>query len=270
MNASAKVYYRTIWLSDIHLGNKDCHADYLLDFLEQTHCKTLYLVGDIIDILALQRRLFWPESHYAVLKKIQAIAAAGTQVIYIPGNHDAALRDFVDGDFLEVELRRSAIHVTVDGKRLLVLHGDDFDHAVLYRALNRIIGVYAHDFAVFLNRWTHRFRRLVGLPYWSFANYLKHHVGKARDAIQSFESAASEAAKLQGLDGVVCGHIHKPELRYINGILYCNDGDWTESCSGLVETLGGELKLLHWSEQTDTLKHYRPQNEEILAVANRY
>lgn len=270
MNVASQIYYRTIWLSDIHLGNKDCHADYLLDFLDQTSCHTLYLVGDIIDILALKRRLFWPQSHYAVIKKIQAKAANGTRVIYIPGNHDAALREFGDGEFLQVELRDSAVHETVDGKRLWVLHGDAFDHAILYRALNRMIGHYAHDLAVFLNRWTHFCRRMLGLPYWSFANYLKCHVGKARDAIESFENAAAEAAALQGLDGVVCGHIHKPELRYINKILYCNDGDWTESCSSLVETLSGELKLLHWTEQADTIKHYRPQDQEIRAIVNRY
>ncbi len=270
MNTTSKVFYRTIWLSDIHLGNKDCHANYLLDFLQQTCCNTLYLVGDIVDILALRKRLFWPESHYRVMKRIQAMAASGVRVIYIPGNHDAALREFGEGEFFEVELRRQAVHETADGKKLLVLHGDDFDHAILYRAMNRIIGVYAHDFAVFLNRWTHRLRRLAGLPYWSFANYLKHHVAKARDAIEDYEKAAAEAAALQGLDGVVCGHIHKPEMRYINGVLYCNDGDWTESCSSLVETLNGELKLLHWSEKTDTLKRYCPQAQEIQAVASGF
>lgn len=268
---SAKVFYRTIFLSDIHLGNKDCHADYLLDFLDKTECKTLYLVGDIIDILAIKRKLFWPESHYQVLKAIQEKAADGTRVIYIPGNHDAALRDFTDGELLNIELLDRDIHTTADGKKMLVLHGDAFDHAIVYRALNRIVGVYAHSFAVFLNRWTHRFRRMLGLPYWSFANYLKHHVGKAREAIDDYENAAAEYAASLGLDGVVCGHIHKPEMRYIGETLYCNDGDWTESCSSLVETLTGELKLLHWSETEDTIKQYSPESNDIQAVAlNRY
>ena len=268
-NNRSQIVYRTLWLSDIHLGNKACHAEYLLAFLQQTHCKTLYLVGDIIDILALRKRLFWPQSHYRVLKIFQKMAASGTRVIYIPGNHDAALRDFGDSDFLEVELRQDAIHETVDGRRLLVLHGDAFDHAVLYRALNRVIGHYAYELALLLNRWTHRLRRTMGLGYWSFANYLKQHVGKARDAIESFENAAAEAAKQRGLDGVVCGHIHKPELRTIKGVLYCNDGDWTESCSCLAETLTGELRLLYWREGSDTVKAHQPEVSEIPAVVNQ-
>lgn len=266
--ASNQVFYRTIFLSDIHLGNKDCQAEYLLNFLESTCCTTMYLVGDIIDILALKKKLFWPESHYQVLKAIQKKAQSGTRVIYIPGNHDATLREFGDSNFMDIELTLQAVHTTEQGKKLLVLHGDAFDHAILYKALNRVIGLYAHDFAVFLNRWTSRFRRLVGLPYWSLANYLKHHVSKARKTIENFEVAAAQTAKAQGLDGVVCGHIHKPEIRMIDGVLYCNDGDWTESCSSLVESLNGELHLIHWSEQQNTIKKYEPGKEKVQQVAN--
>lgn len=260
---TSKIYYRSIFISDTHLGNKDCHSDYLLDFLQKSECKTLYLIGDIVDMLALKKRLFWPSSHYQIIKTIQKKAANGTEVIYIPGNHDAPIRSFVSGEFLQVKIHRSYVHKTLSGKKLWLVHGDDFDHAIVYRALNKFIGVYAHDFAVFLNRWTHRVRRILGLPYWSFANYLKQHVGKAREAIDSFENAVAEAAQLKGFDGVICGHIHKPEMRKINGVLYCNDGDWTESCSALVETLSGQLQLLHYTETKDTVKNYCPETGAI-------
>lgn len=261
--AASKVYYRSIFISDTHLGNKDCHSDYLLKFLQTHECKTLYLIGDIIDMLALEKRLFWPESHYQILKTIQKKAATGTEVIYIPGNHDAPVRAFDDGEFLQVKIYRSFVHTTLTGKRLWLIHGDDFDHAIVYRALTRFVGIYAHNMAVYLNRWTHRIRKTFGLPYWSFANYLKQHVAKAREAICSFESAVAEAAKRKGYDGVVCGHIHKPEMRKVDGVLYCNDGDWTESCSAIVENLSGQLALLYYSETKQTVKRYCMETEQF-------
>ncbi|MCL6415743.1 UDP-2,3-diacylglucosamine diphosphatase [Aestuariirhabdus sp. Z084] len=262
---SAAIYYRTLWLSDIHLGNKDCHADYLLDLLSQVQCDHLYLLGDIVDILALKKRLYWPSSHYEVLRCFQRMAANGTRVTYIPGNHDAPLRDFAYGELLGIEVCPEAIHQTADGKRLLLLHGDEFDHAVMLRSINRLIGLHAHDLAVFLNRWTHRARRLLGMPYWSFANYLKEHVKQARDAIESYELLAMRTAAMRGFDGIVCGHIHKPEIRYgTDGqSLYCNTGDWTESCTAMVETLSGELQLLHWSDCQETIRSHHPHAKSV-------
>lgn len=261
--AASKTYYRSIFISDTHLGNKDCHSEYLLSFLQTHECKTLYLIGDIIDMLALEKRLFWPESHYQILKLIQQKAAKGTEVIYIPGNHDAPVRAFNEGNFLQIKIHRSFVHTTLTGKKLWLVHGDDFDHAIVYRTLTKVAGIYAHNFAVYLNRWTHRIRKILGLPYWSFANYLKQHVAKAREAINSFEHAVAEAAKRKGYDGVICGHIHKPEMRKIDGVLYCNDGDWTESCSAVVETLSGQLALLYYSENKHVVKHYCTQSDQF-------
>lgn len=255
-------YFRTLWLSDIHLGNRDCHADYLLSFLNQVHCDRLYLVGDIIDMLAMKQRVYWPTSHTQVIKRIHQIANEGTEVIYVPGNHDMPMRYFNNGLLLNVKLHRHFVHTTAKGKKLLVVHGDEFDHAVLYRTMNRIIGHHAYDFAVFLNRTLHQIRRIFGLRYWSLANFLKENISQARKTIEAFELAAVEEARQRKLDGVVCGHIHKPQLREINGLLYCNDGDWTESCSALVEKSSGEMELLSWekisamiSNEQDKLLH---------------
>jgi len=243
-----KTNFRTLWLSDIHLGNKDCHAEALLSFLQTVRCDRLYLVGDIVDMLALKNRMYWPKAHAEVLKNIYQLANGDTEVIYIPGNHDMPMRYYDQGLLLNVQLHKQFVHTTRQGKKLLILHGDEFDHAVLYRTMNRIIGSQAYDLMVFLNRTVHRLRRWMGLPYWSFANYLKENISQARRAIETFEQAAVAEARQRHLDGVVCGHIHKPQLRYIGDTIYCNDGDWTESCSALVENHNGELELLDWNK----------------------
>ncbi len=245
-NASAS--YRTVWLSDIHLGNKDCHTQYLKQFLLSMECTRLYLVGDIIDVIAMKRRLWCTESHYEILQILQKKAADGTEIIYVPGNHDDVMREYCGGELLNVKLLRKAIHETADGRRLLVVHGDEFDHAVIVRNLYKVIGESAYSFMVFMNRWLARFRRIFGLPYWSLATYIKTHVGEARKTIENFERAAAKFAKEQGLDGIVCGHIHRAAIKEIEGVLYCNDGDWTESCTALTEDASGKLDLLHWTD----------------------
>jgi UDP-2,3-diacylglucosamine pyrophosphatase LpxH len=246
--------YRTVWLSDIHLGSRDCHASYLLQFLQNLHCERLYLVGDIVDMLALKKRMYWPSQHADVLKQIHKMAAAGTEVIYIPGNHDMPLRHFEQGLLINIELHQQYVHETADGKKLLVVHGDEFDHAVLYRAMNRLLGSSAYDLMVFINRWMHRLRCVLGLPFWSLASFLKNNISQARSTIEAFEQAAVAEARQRNLDGVVCGHIHKANLREIDGTLYCNDGDWTETCSALVENSHGELQLLFWEEIQAVIK----------------
>ena len=259
-----KTDFRTLWLSDIHLGNRDCHAESLLNFLTVVRCDRLYLVGDIVDMLALKSRMYWPKAHAEVLKMIYRIANSDTEVVYIPGNHDMPMRHYDQGLLLNVKLQRRAVHITRQGKKLLVVHGDEFDHAVLFRNLNRMIGAHAYDFAVFLNRTLHRLRRLFRLPYWSFANYLKENIGQARAAIEAFEQAAVAEARQRRLDGVVCGHIHKPQLRHIGETLYCNDGDWTESCSALVENHCGELELLDWEKIQAIIT---PEEKRVLKAA---
>ncbi|TQV74257.1 UDP-2,3-diacylglucosamine diphosphatase [Exilibacterium tricleocarpae] len=258
MNPTHTVRCRTAWLSDIHLGNKDCKAAYLIDFLRRLDCERLYLVGDIVDLLAMRRRVHFSGDHYQVLCEIRRLADAGTQVIYVPGNHDAELRDFVGSNLLNIEVHRQFNHETVDGRRLLIIHGDELDHVVVYHNFIRLIGDHAYNLMAFMNRWVARGRRLLGFNYWSLATYLKTHLAQARKSIDIFERAAAALAARGGFDGVVCGHIHKAEIRTIDGVLYCNDGDWTESCTALVESDTGDLQILHWIEQPSTLKTQPP------------
>jgi len=246
--------YRTIWLSDIHLGYKGCKADYLLDFLRSTECEYLFLVGDIIDIWSLKKRgLFWPQSHNNVIRTILGKAKHGTKVIYIPGNHDELLREYTGLAFGNVEIHQDYIHQIADGRRLLMMHGDEFDSVIRYSRLIGYLGDTAYDFLLRLNRLVNYFRRHFGFPYWSIAAYLKHKVKNAVNAISNFEQAVAHEAHRRGVDGLVCGHIHHAEISVINGVLYCNDGDWVESCTAMVETIQGELEILHWSDNVHTM-----------------
>lgn len=246
--------YRTIWLSDIHLGYRGCKADYLLDFLRSTECDHLFLVGDIIDIWSLKKRgLFWPQSHNNVIRTILGKAKHGTKVIYIPGNHDEMLRDYTGLVFGNVEIHDSYIHQIADGRRFLMMHGDEFDSVIRCSRLVGYLGDTAYDFLLRLNRLVNYFRRRFGFPYWSIAAYLKHKVKNAVNAISNFEQAIAHEAKKRGVDGLVCGHIHHAEITMINDTLYCNDGDWVESCTAMVETVQGKLEILHWSDNVHTM-----------------
>ncbi len=243
--------FRTIWLSDIHLGTRGCKADFLLEFLRHTESDTLYLVGDIIDGWRMKRSWYWHQSHNDVVQKLLRKARKGTEVIYVPGNHDEALRDYTAMQFGGVSVVMDVIHQTADGKKLLVVHGDHFDGIVRYAKWLALLGDTAYDFALTLNTWFNHARRRLGLPYWSLSAYLKHKVKNAVEYISNYETAVAEEAKRRGADGVVCGHIHHAEIREIDGILYCNDGDWVESCTALVEHFDGRLEILRWVELRD-------------------
>lgn len=238
--------YRAIWLSDIHLGTRGCKADFLLDFLRHNESEYLYLVGDIIDGWQMKRSWFWTQSHNDVIQKLLRKARKGTKVIYIPGNHDEFARDYADMLLGGIALHSQAIHETADGRKLLVLHGDEFDGVVKYARGLALLGNWAYQIALDVNHWFNLFRRRFGYPYWSLSAYLKHKVKNACQFISDFEQAVADEAHRLGVDGVVCGHIHKAEIRDINGVLYCNDGDWVESCTALVETEAGELKIVDW------------------------
>ena len=247
--------YRSIFLSDIHLGDKSCRAGFVLDFLRYSRCETLYLIGDVVDIWAMKNRFYWPKEHHAVLKRLIKIAAKGkTKVIYIPGNHDNIARHLAGDSILNIEVHREYIHTAADGRTFLLCHGDEFDHLLRHSRLNKLVGDAGYHFLLWLNRWGNGIRRLSGKPYWSAATYLKNRLGKARATIEIFEKAAAEEAKSRGLDGIICGHIHQPELRSIEGILYCNDGDWTESCTALVEDNNGWLELIHWGDLQQSIR----------------
>ncbi|MBB1384110.1 UDP-2,3-diacylglucosamine diphosphatase [Pseudoalteromonas sp. SG45-5] len=240
---SKKPHYPAIWISDVHLGYKDCKADYLLDFLNSVESDTLYLVGDIIDLWSMKRQFYWHPSHYQVLS-----CASGTRVIYIPGNHDETFRNYIDQTLFGIEVHQQFIHTTKANKRFLLVHGDDFDSATRYNKFISIVGDVGYDFLLFLNRWTNRIRKVFGGNYYSLAAWIKARVHKAREAITAFEDAAIHEAKKQNVDGIICGHIHHPKIKVDDGIVYCNDGDWIESCTALVEQQDGRIELLHWSD----------------------
>ncbi len=239
--------YRTIWLSDIHLGSGGCQARYLLDFLRHNDSEYLYLVGDIIDGWQLRKGWFWPQAHNDVIQKVMRKARKGTQVVYIPGNHDEAARQFCDLAFGDIHVRSEAFHTTLAGKRLWIVHGDLFDGVIQHAKWLAYLGDTLYTLILLLNRWFNRVRSRFGLNYWSLSQYLKHQVKNAVNFISQFEHVMTDEARRRGCDGVVCGHVHKAEIRDIDGVLYCNDGDWVESLSALVETFEGELKIIYWT-----------------------
>ena len=241
-------HFRTIWISDIHLGTRGCKAEYLLDFLKRTECDTLYLVGDIVDGWRLRRSWYWAQTHNDVIQKILRKARKGAKVIYIPGNHDEVLRDYTGLILGGIQVLDEHVHETADGKKLLILHGDEFDGVVKYAKWLALLGDGAYNLCLVLNHWYNHFRRKMGYPYWSLSAYLKNKVKNAVEYVSNFETAVAQEARKRGADGVVCGHIHKAEMRTIDGILYCNDGDWVESCTALVEHASGQLEILDWTK----------------------
>ena len=244
--------FRTVWLSDIHLGSRDCRVALLLDFLRHTDCETLYLVGDIIDIKRMRRTFYWPTSHTEVLRVLLKKSQQGTRIVYIPGNHDDDLRALAGTKFGNIDVALRDVHVTATGRRLLVLHGDEFDAVIKCGALSLVLGSLAYATLLVLNRLVHWYHELTGRSYWSLAQHVKSKLGKAQRYIATFERASMRAAVEAGVDGVVCGHIHKADLLERDGITYCNDGDWVESCTALVERDSGELELIAWRPALST------------------
>jgi UDP-2,3-diacylglucosamine pyrophosphatase LpxH len=240
--------YRAVWISDVHLGFKGCKATLLLDFLKSVNSEYLYLVGDIVDIWSMQKSVHWPQDHNNVIRTVLSKARRGTKVVYIPGNHDEFLRDYDGAQFGNVIIRTFDIHTMVDGKQYLVMHGDEFDSAVKCNRLLSFIGTRAYDVILELNRVYNFLRRKLGLPYWSLSNYIKHRVNNAVNYIERFEDAVAFEANRHQVDGLICGHIHRANLREVNGIQYCNTGDWVESCTALVECHDGRLELINWAE----------------------
>jgi len=240
------MHYRTVFISDIHLGTPGCQADALLEFLKRDSCDQLYLVGDIIDGWALRRRWYWPQPHNDVIQKLLRKARKGCRVIYVPGNHDEFARQFVNHHFGGIEVLEEAVHVTADGRKLWVIHGDYFDAVICCAKWLAYLGDHAYELALKLNRYLNNCRARLGLPYWSFSAFLKMKVKKALNYVTDFERAVAQEAQRRGYQGVVCGHIHHAEIRDIDGVIYCNDGDWVESLSALVEHDDGRLELLHW------------------------
>ncbi len=246
--------WRTLWLSDIHLGTRDCKAPQLLEFLRHCSADTIYLVGDIIDGWQLKKKgIYWPQSHNDVVQKLLRKARKGTRVVFVPGNHDEFARAFVGHSFGGIEVLEEAVHTTADGRRLWVVHGDYFDGVIQCAKWLAYVGDNLYEFTLRLNRHVNSLRARVGLPYWSLSAYLKGKVKTAVNYVTDFEVAVASEARRRGYQGVVCGHIHRAEIRDIGGTLYCNDGDWVESCTALVEHFDGRLELVHWAPSQSTL-----------------
>lgn len=252
---AGKRHYRTIWLSDIHLGTRDCKIHYLLDFLKYNESEKLYLVGDIFDGWRLRRGWHWPQPHSTFIQKILRKSRKGTEVIFIPGNHDEFLRPYVGMEFGDIKMKLNDIHRTADNKRLFILHGDEFDGVMRYAKWLAYVGDRAYGFALRLNRYFNLLRQNLGLPYWSLSQHLKQKVKQAVQIVTDFEEDMARMAKRKGCDGVVCGHIHHAEMRQIGDIMYYNDGDWVESCTALVEHFDGTMEIIYWTEELQKLQN---------------
>jgi UDP-2,3-diacylglucosamine pyrophosphatase LpxH len=244
---------RSAFISDLHLGTADCKADYLLDFLRRLDCRTLYLVGDVIDLQALARRAWWHPSHSAVIAELLAMPGRGIEVIYIPGNHDAPLRALAGQRIGGIRIELDAIHEGADGRRYRVSHGDEYDPEHLSSNWLLVLGEALHRLICAGNRSLNWLRRRFKLPYLPLSIIVKSHIGRALAYIRAYEQRVAHAAGARGLDGHICGHIHYGHVRQLEGVLYMNDGDWVEHCTALVEDAAGVMELLHWSEQSTAL-----------------
>ncbi|MCF3946148.1 UDP-2,3-diacylglucosamine diphosphatase [Acidiphilium iwatense] len=241
--------YRSVFISDTHLGMRGCRADFLADFLRRNAAEHIFLVGDIIDGWRLRRGWYWDRHHDEVLALILRHARNGAAITYVPGNHDEIVRRYLPLglEMAGIRFAAEAEHVTAAGKRLLVIHGDQFDSVVRYAKILALLGDWAYTAALVLNRYFNIARARFGYPYWSLSAYLKRRVKEAVKAIDRFETALAADAAQRGFDGVVCGHIHHAEMRMVGEVLYVNDGDWVESCTALVEHWDGRLELIDWA-----------------------
>ena len=259
--------YRSVFISDVHLGTRDCRADYLLSFLNSMDCENLYLVGDIVDLWSMKKGIFWNESHNEVIRAILKKSKNGTRVVYLPGNHDEAFREHIGVTFGDIEIKETCIHETADKRRFYILHGDVFDSAVTCGKFASLFGDHLYDFLLWCNRTVNRVRVRLGMPYWSLANYIKSRVRNALSYIEQYQAAVIHTAKNEGVDGVICGHIHHADVANRDGILYCNTGDWVESCTAITEKHDGEISLVHWTEQNTVLKVEQSDNTNRLPDA---
>lgn len=247
-HCTQRSHHRSIWISDVHLGTSGAKADLLCDFLKYNSCDTLYLVGDIIDGWRMKSRAFWPQEHVNVVRRLLTRSKRGTKIVYITGNHDEFLRRYSGMSFGNIHLVDEYIHHSPDGKKHWVVHGDAFDAVVFNKKWLVVIGDLAYDTLLKVNPWFNRARSVLGLRQWSLSSYLKNRVRNAFSIISNYETTLTNECKKRELDGVICGHIHHPDVKEISGVRYANCGDWVESCSALVEDELGSLKVIKWSK----------------------
>lgn len=247
-------HFRSIFVSDIHLGTRGSKAALFLDFLKHNDADVIYLVGDILDGWRLKSSFYWPQSHNDIVQKLLRKARAGAKIIYLPGNHDEFVRDYVGITFGGIEVVEKLVHTTAAGKRFLVMHGDQFDVVVRHHRWLAHLGDWAYEAAMFVNIGFNRVRRMFGFPYWSFSAWAKLKVKNAVNFVGDFETTLVAAARRENVDGVICGHIHHAMIREIEGLTYVNTGDFVESCSYVVERDDGGLEVRHWlaiAQQSD-------------------
>ena len=240
-------HFRALFISDVHLGARGCQAELLLDFLRFHDADTIYLVGDIVDGWRLRSTWHWPQAHNDVVQKLLRKARKGSRIIYVPGNHDEFMRDFYGTHFGGIEVMEQTIHVSADGRRFLIIHGDLFDVVIRNARWLALLGNHAYDLAITLNTYFNAIRRLLGMKYWSLSRWIKLKVKNAVNFIGEFEKTLSAEGRRQHVDGVVCGHIHHPVIRNIDGLVYVNCGDWVESCTAAVEHFDGQLEIIEWA-----------------------
>lgn len=251
--------FRTIWLSDIHLGSKGCDVEKLLDFIKHYDAETIILVGDIVDFWAMSRRVYWPEDHNTVVQKFLRKARHGTKIIYIPGNHDEPIREYSDHVFGEVLVQQNLIYTLATGHKVFCCHGDEFDIITRYHRWVAKLGDIGYELLLTINRIQNRIRRKLGFHTWSLSDFVKRQVKEAVMFISDFEENVAKEAAHFNVDAVLCGHIHKAEMRPIGNVLYLNTGDWVESCTAIVENFDGRLELLDFSQEKNPtiLKSWR-------------
>lgn len=256
-------HYRTLFISDLHLGLGACQADLFLDFFKTVSADKVYLVGDVIDFWRIRRRPQWYQSHNDVVQKLLRSVRKGTKMIYIPGNHDEMLRAYCGMQIGGIDLKRRDIHETADGRKFLIIHGDEFDIVVKHAKWLAFLGDWAYNFALWLNTHLNFVRRKAGLEYWSLSAYLKNRVKKAVNFIGEFEHALSLEAKRRNVNGVICGHIHQMAMKQIDDILYINTGDWVESCTAVGETADGMFELIEWK---NGMAHTKPETQKQIVT----
>ncbi|WP_317931610.1 UDP-2,3-diacylglucosamine diphosphatase [Halioxenophilus sp. WMMB6] len=253
---------RAIFISDVHLGTKDCQASQLNEFLKANHCQSLYIVGDFIDGWRMRKKVHWRKSYTRIIRRILKLSKRGVNIYYITGNHDEFLRKFANNRFDNIHLINKKVHTTADDKKLLVMHGDQFDGVTRAHTVLKWIGDWGYDLLMFLNRHFNRLRARYGYGYWSFAGFLKSHIKRAQTYINDFEDAASHYAQKQGFDGIICGHIHHASIKELNDISYYNTGDWVESCTALIEDMNGKFSIMDWKNHK--LPQVTHEQEELI------
>ena len=248
-----KTHYRTIFLSDIHLGTRGCRADLLLEFLKRHTCDDLYLVGDIVDGWRLRSTFYWPQAHTNVMRRFLTLSKRGTQVTYVTGNHDEFLRRYSEMELGNVRLVDEAVHRTADGRRFLVVHGDAYDVVTRCHRWAAVLGDLGYGWLLTLNGQLNKWRARFGYGHWSLSAWVKRRVKRAVNFVSGFEEAVSHHCRQQGYDGVVCGHIHHAEITDYDAVRYMNCGDWVESCTALVEDAAGAFHIIRWADEMEAI-----------------